>query len=376
MAQTESLRPRRRRRGGPRYIAAVLVITLVAPATVTIVRCALATRAPQAADEEDPADVRQAKAGVHGYARPEAATFFTLPEWLILYDAEEYAAHVTRARPSAFPYFRSIPRYWRYDQGLCDTACGRYPFDSGDHLMLAIIGTSASVENLLKGLYESSIGRVTEWLATTDTAEDRHAAAVAADYARFMHAVPWYDYPFGRAFGRVWSETGLWGPHPLRKWERKFALSLEYGIKAVYGSIIRFGSKSVYGDEDEWIAARVESLPADAFADPRIRHITTLADGSSLVSIKRYEPFTAVVSALAGRGARFRDVAGNHRMVMTAIGLDAPVFAVPDARVLFAIDQLTSDRKRFVIEARLDAIGTVLGGLTRAGLTLEHLYDY
>ena len=242
--------------------------------------------------------------------------------------------------------------------------------------MLAVIGTSASVENLLKGLYEGSIGRVTEWVATTDTDEDRYAAAVAADYAHFMHAVPWYDYPFGHAFRALWANTSLRGPHPLRKWERKFALSLEYGVKAIYGSLIRLGSKSVYGDEDEWIAAWVDRLPTDAFADARIRLTTTLADGSALVSIKRYEPFTAVVSTLTAQGARFRDVAGNRRMVITAIGSSAPAFDSEDARVLFAIEQLTSRNQRFVIEARVDAIGGVLDAVTRAGLTLEHLYDY
>jgi hypothetical protein len=373
-----AITPRRRRRWRVlRYAIAFLLIAIAAPAVVTIARCTLATRVKLAGPSGEPGEVTRAKAGLHAYARPEAATYFTLPEWLILYDAEEYAAHVAHARPSAFPYFRSILRYWRYYQGVCDTACARYPFDSGDHLMLAIIGTSASVENLLKGIYEGSIGRAAEWIATTDTAEDRHAAAVAADYAHFMHAVPWYDYPFGRAFRRLWSETGLWGPHPLRKWERKFALSLEYGIKAIYGSIIRFGSKSVYGDEDEWIYAWADGLPPDAFADPRIRQATTLADGSSIVSIKRYEPFTAVVSTLTDRGARFHDIAGNHRILMTALGAaSSPAFDDGDARVLFAIDELTSGRQRFVVEARVDALGNVLNRLPKAGLTLEHLYDY
>jgi hypothetical protein len=44
--------------------------------------------------------------------------------------------------------------------------------------------------------------------------------------------------------------------------------------------------------------------------------------------------------------------------------------------VLFAIDELTSGRQRFVVEARVDALGNVLNRLPKAGLTLEHLYDY
>src|SRR6266849_5476745 len=41
-------------------------------------------------------------------ARSEAQTFLTLPEWYIVYSADEYAAFLERQRPTDFPFFRSV----------------------------------------------------------------------------------------------------------------------------------------------------------------------------------------------------------------------------------------------------------------------------
>ena len=358
------------------YVVLAVIAVLLGPAAAIIMRCALAKKVPAEAVVE-PRDVATAKTRIGGYARSGAATFLTLPEWLIVYDAEEYAAFVKRRPPSGFPYFRSVPRYWFYYWHVCDGACGHFPFDGGNHLMLAVIGVSASVENLIKGVYENTIGRASEFFGTTDTEEDRLAASVAADYAQFIHRVPWYDYPFGRAFRRLWSEPRLWGTHPVRKWERRFALSLEYGIKTVYGALIRFGTKSVYGNENEWIHARARNVPQRAFDDPRIKRVATFGDGTHIVEIKRYEPFTSVVGSLVEEGVRFEDIAGNRRILITALGTAAtPVFAANEATLLFASRQLTDNRLRVAIDARVDALGAVFGRLRQAGLRLEHVYDY
>jgi len=358
------------------YVVLAVIAVLLGPAAAIMVRCALAKKAPAEA-VVDPREVAIAKARIAGYGRSGAATFLTFPEWLIVYDAEEYAAFVKRRRPSGFPYFRSVPRYWLNYWHVCDAACGRFPFDGGDHLMLGVIGVSASVENVIKGVYENTIGRLSELLGTNDTEEDRLAAEVAADYARFIHRVPWYDYPFGRAFRRLWTEPRPWGAHPVRKWERRFALSLEYGIKAGYGAVIRFGTKSVYGNEDEWIHARARHIPPHAFDDARVKRVATFADASHIVEIKRYEPFTAVVESLVADGARFEDIAGNRRILITALGTSPPpMFDTHEATLLFVSRELADNRHRVAIDARVEALGAVFARLRQTGLTVEHVYDY
>ncbi|GAC1528319.1 MAG: hypothetical protein NVS2B4_06260 [Ramlibacter sp.] len=44
----------------------------------------------------------------------------------------------------------------------------------------------------------------------------------------------------------LWADLPWTGPGMLRKWERRFALSTELGIKAVYGRAIKAGTRSIY----------------------------------------------------------------------------------------------------------------------------------
>lgn len=126
------------------------------------------------------AEARQIKAGLIDYLRPEDQTYLTLPEWYIVYSADEYAAFVTENPPSQFPYFGAIGQYWRSYYDVCAITREQYPFNSGYHLTLAVIGASFTVENILKGLYENTVGRLTEWLSSTElTEEDAYAREVA-----------------------------------------------------------------------------------------------------------------------------------------------------------------------------------------------------
>ena len=103
--------------------------------------------------------------------------------------------------------------------------------------MIYTIGISFSVEYAIKGTYENTLGRLTEWLrGRTPTAEDRFAHQVAQDYARFLYRLPWYQYPFFDRLKEFWAQTPASGAAPVRKWERRGALSLEYGVKAGYGA--------------------------------------------------------------------------------------------------------------------------------------------
>ncbi|PYR63533.1 MAG: hypothetical protein DMF91_03180 [Acidobacteria bacterium] len=369
-------KPRRRLR---RLLTAsgLLVAVVVAPPLFIMIECAWKSP-PERAVLADPPPVREAKRAIPKCGRVGPATYLTLPEWFIVYNSEEYAATLAAGHPSAFPYFRSIAQYWSYYRQVCHTACSRYPFDSGDHLMLAVIGSSFMIENVLKGVYENTIGRATEWLSSTDTEEDRYAAQTASEYGRFMHTTPWYEFAFGSKLSGVWTQTHAWGSHPLRKWERRFALSLEYGTKAGYGWVIRKSSKSVYGNEDEWVCAWADHVPDAIFGDPRIRTITRLDDGSHILALRRYEAFSGIVPQLVMAGVQFHDIAGNQRILVTALADRERPF--PDdevGHVLFARPVLTSPpRQRVAIDAAVGALGDLLKRLAASGVALEHIYDY
>ena len=113
-------------------------------------------------------------------ARDESLTFLAVPERLVVAQTDEYARHLAQARPSTFPHFTAARDYW----GAVNTACGvttqEYAFNAGQQITLGILGAGHTAEQVLKGVYEGTIGRFTEWLFSTDTPEDRFAADTVA----------------------------------------------------------------------------------------------------------------------------------------------------------------------------------------------------
>ena len=319
---------------------------------------------------------RQATETTQG-SRDESSTYLTLPEWYIVYSTEEYASFIGREAPSRFPYFRSVGQYWSYYGGVCDATKGRYRFNPGTHLMLGVIGVSFSIEDGVKGVYESTIGRLTEWLASHDTEEDAFAARTATEYGRFMHTIPWYEFPFGAKIAALWGETSLWDSHLIRKWERKAALTLEYGLKAIYGRVIGGGTHTVYAPEELEIQAWVEDAPDSIFADPAVRKVIERGPHSYTVMVPRYEAFTVTALSLIGSGARFRDIAGNDEILITAIAPLAFDGTLPEGSLLFHRPILTMPGfERVAVLAPVGSLHAVVRHLRERDVRIEHLYDY
>lgn len=355
-------------------IAGVLVLlVVVAPAAFIGLEC-FSPRGPASAR---PKEIQRVTADVKNYSRDGSSTYLTLPEWYIVYSTEEYASFIRNNPPSHFPYFGSIRQYWRYYGNMCRITKGAYPFDAGTHLMLGVIGISFSVENAVKGVYENTIGRVTEWIASHDTEEDAFAYRTAREYGKFMHTVPWYEFPFGSTLAGLWRDTSLWGPHVIRKWERKLVLSAEYGVKGAYGWIIWRSTGAVYGSADLEIHAWIDNAPEAIFADSRVRKVKEVSPGSYIALIPRYEAFTEIVTGLAGQGVRFLDIAGNDEILLTAIAPRAWEYGLKDGALVFGEGILTNPAaKRIAVKAPVRSLHAILANLESRGAKIEHLYDY
>jgi hypothetical protein len=133
-------------------------------------------------------------------ARSEVDTFYTYPEWYIVWSYQSKADFQSNHLPSSYSYFGDIGQFWQ--AYCCVYAATRaiYPFPTGDHIMLAVIGSSFTLEYALKGLYEETVGRLSEgqaiisqWLRMT------YAAQVAESYAAFVHIRPFYEFSFAHA---------------------------------------------------------------------------------------------------------------------------------------------------------------------------------
>ena len=245
--------------------------------------------------------------------------------------------------------------------------------------MVLVIGSSYTAENAIKGAYESTIGRLSARLAGRAlTQEDLLAADVAQDYVDFIRAEPWYEFSFLRSLKQLWAETDLFGPHLLRKWERKLALSAEYLVKAEYAMLIKVASKAAYGNEAAEVLALADNAPAAALEnETRVELRQRFEDGSVLLSLPRYDEFRDTVQRLVARGVRFREIAGNGEILVTAVVPATWSYDLPAGSVLIEKPMLTDRRlKRIAVRTPVPWLHAILLGFADRGLEVEHLYDY
>ena len=313
------------------------------------------------------------------HQRPEVSTYLTYPEWFIVYSSDEYARFLENKPPSGFPYFGSIKQYWgNYCQAYATTKA-RGEFSFGDHLMLFVIGWSYSAELGIKGIYENTVGRITEFSGSYPaTQEDVYADKVAKDYVEFIRIRPWYEYNFAHAFGRLWQDNSFFGRHFVRKIERRLFLSTEYGIKTVYGWLIGLGSHSVYGVEDIQTYAIVKNSSDSIFSEfDSVKKIKEFDNGLVLVSIPRYQPFSEIAPKFASKNIEFTDIAGNKEIFITALVPRYLPFNPSLGNLVFETNILTdSSKKRIGISLPVESLSKSLISIEANGGSIEHVYDY
>ena len=312
------------------------------------------------------------------HVRGPEQTLLTFPEWFLVFSPQEYADYTATHLPSSFPYYGHIAQFWQsYEKVSAEVNRRELDLNPGYHLMIMVIGVSTTVEYALRSAYERLIGRLSEVLSAQPTAEDRYAAKVAKDYVDFIRVLPWYEYDFAARLRGLWTDTGYWGPDALRKWERKFALSTEYGIKMLYGKLIKFGTKSVYEEPQLVTAVVTLTVPAPDAKLPAVKLLKALPDGRALITVPRYEAFSVYAQALAGKGLNFEEIAGNRGFILVSLLTPRDWTAPLDLSVLFTQPILTRpDGQRAVLTVRVNSLAMHLRKWQLAGQKVEHIFDY
>jgi hypothetical protein len=321
-------------------------------------------------------------AGIDNYARPEVDTFYTYPEWYIVWSYQSKADFQRNHLPSGYSYFGDIGQFWQ--AYCCVYAASRtsYPFPAGDHIMLAVIGSSFSVEYFLKGLYEETIGRLSEMTSHhQQVAEDIYAAQVAENYAEFVHIRPFYEFSFAHALHGLWKETPFLTTHLARTIERRAWLTLDYSVEAFYCEIIELGTHATYGFEDTTTDAWIEFPPSDtpltSTSPASFKLLRDLGNRQAIVQIPRYQEFTSVAQNLIHNGVRFHQIAGNELIVISAIAPASWANHVLNLQLLLSQPLIVNpDNTRSVLLCRVSDLPTILPLLESQGLKIEHLYDY
>lgn len=298
------------------------------------------------------------------YKRAEEQTYLTLPEWYIVFSLDEYARSLKNAPPSAFPYFGSIAQFWKVYHSVIRETWNDYPVNWGYHAMICVIGVSYSAELAGKGIYENTVGRLTEWMGgrhelKDDMVLESYQQKVAQDYVDFIRVRPWYEYPFYSNFREYWALEEKPGASVIRRAERRFFFSSELLFKAAYGWLVGLGTRAAYAPEDLEIGAVVMENGKEKF-----------------VSIPRYQAFTEKVPQMIRHGVTFVEIAGNKTILMTVIAPRDWIYE-DKAHEMYEWPVLTDKKsKRVAISVPVDRLHAVIPSLQKQGVTVDHIFDY
>lgn len=124
--------------------AAVVFLRCSRPVKLLFSPTAEATRHPMQAD------------GVANYARDEVDTFYTFPEWYIVWSYQAKADFQQTHLPSGYSYFGDIGRFWQAYSRMYAATRRVYPFPVGDHIMLVDL---LQIQKTAPGFHDNSFGR-------------------------------------------------------------------------------------------------------------------------------------------------------------------------------------------------------------------------
>jgi hypothetical protein len=312
--------------------------------------------------------------------RPPDQTFLTYPEWFLVFGPGEQADFFQNHTATKFPFMSHVYQIWESYAVVYDVTRGNFKFNTGYHVMIMVIATSSTVEFGLKAIYETMIGRLTDTRANEKlTEEDQFNAKFARDYVDFLATAPWYEFDFKSRLGHLWTDTSLFGPHPLRKLERKYFLTTELAVKTVYGWLIKLGTRSAYDVPKLTTVVVIDHLPSGVKERvPDLNVLKELPDGSAIVSLPRYAPFSTNASTLAANGVGFKEVAGNtSAMLITLLAPRTWDAGSTNFKVIFTQPIPTRPGlNRIALVTPVNLLSPALRQLQESKTTIEHIYDF
>ena len=153
---------------------------------------------------------------------------------------------------------------------------------------------------------------------------------------------------------------------------------MEYSIKALYASIIRVGSHFTYGTVDPSVYALANNVPSYIYKKHKnIKHVKSINIKTDIISLPSEQPFTDAVTKMMNSGVRFKDIAGNNEILVTAVAPRNWVFKNKNAQLLFTINVLTQPTlHRIAIRVPTKSLLAILNYLQQNHAVIEHVYAY
>jgi hypothetical protein len=313
------------------------------------------------------------------YARAEGDSFLTYPEWYIVYAYSDLAGVTRASSESSFDYFSSIGGFWSSLCGARRSTSSQRPPTQDQMITDYIIGSSFTAEMAVQGIYERTVGALTVGLRGSNrTKEDEFNLALLDDYAKFLEQTPWYRYPFAGKLSALWHDVPF--EPSLRSIERRFSLSLQYGVKSIYAKGIEALAGLSPADleiSSVVLAPSPEALPNDSRIKPLRK--ARAADGRQgvLVITPRYREFTRIIREVGAMGQSFAEIAGNTRILTTVL---VPPGALPPpsgAKQIFETNiQSMPGWRRVGYDTQVAAVAALPAAVEAHGAKFEHAYDY
>lgn len=321
--------------------------------------------------------VQKVSSSTVGYVRAYDNTYLSIPEWFIVYNSGEYARVLTYGSPSKFSYFGAIREYWK-EYKTVKKLTKASSHDNSDYIsVLRVIGVSYSLELAIKGTYENTIGRLTEWLSGNRSLyEEKIAAQMNQDYSAFIYDYPWYDFPYGSYLALLWKssdDTNLTSGQYIRKVERLLFVSLEIEVKVVYSKVIAYVTHQKFGVQDDVVYAVISH---DGGAT------------SQLLYAPHYQPFTRDLltqmkyALQMGSDFKVLDISGNQKIVLSFV-TDVESSSLKEVIELFRTKEMFYDqvglpkgKVRLHVDVAVQDLFSVYTKLQHSGVTIDHLYDY
>lgn len=308
------------------------------------------------------------------YIRPADQTFLTFPEWYLVFSPDEQAHYFKKHTSTSFPFMSHTAQIWESYGIVNDQIRGNYPYNGGYHLMIGVIGSSASAEYSIKSWYETIVGRVTDtYVVKTD--EDKFNAKYTQDYVDFIKDKPWYEFDFKKRLVSLWSNTSFFGDNFFRKIERKYILTSELMVKWGYGKLIGLGSETVYDEAIPTTEVIVDSIPQNNLS---LKIIKKYSDKSALISLPRYHKFTQAISDLALNGFSFKEIAGNNSAILVTVLVPSKTTVKMDyAQTVFTQPNSSNPKiKRVAIAVPIKDLSKLIVQLKKKNIEIEHIFDF
>ncbi|NOT20003.1 MAG: hypothetical protein HOP24_07010 [Sideroxydans sp.] len=302
-------------------------------------------------------------------------TYLTYPEWFLVHSPAEYA-ELTKDHPAHdFPFIGHVGQLWSsYSAVTKKQVESDYPANAGYHAMIMVIASSTTLEYGIRSLYENTVGRTSYILSSKRMSEEEIIGAeIAQQYVDFIRREPWYLFDFQSSLKRLWSETSVFGSQPLRKLERRYALTTEYVVKAIYAKLIELATRAAYEEAKMTTWVVVSEFDAHSQLPAEVKLEKDLGDGKAMLVLPRYEGFWHAAQLLAKQGVNFVDIAGNDSNILVSswcpVGSDVDEsFSLLFRQALISHPHL----ERRALEVPVKKLSAYL----RTNTQIEHVYDY